>query len=92
MFAYYADARKLKFPTFLTDHSKVRPPAVSACNANTLVNIKNQNDKYKWKRPGEETRIAGRQPGDTCLLLQTLYIANPSSPQLPPAKSFPAGR
>ena len=54
MFAYYADARKLKFPTFLTDHSKVRPPAVSACNANTLVNIKNQNDKYKWKRPGEE--------------------------------------
>lgn len=92
MFAYYADARKLKLPTFLTDHSKVRPPAVSACNANTLVNINNQNDKYKWKRSGEETSIAGRQPGDTCLLLQTLYIANPSSPQLPPAKSSPTGR
>ena len=38
------------------------------------------------------TSIAGRQPGDTCLLLQTLYIVKPSSPQLPPAKSSPAGR
>ena len=56
MFAYYADARKHKLPTFLTDHRQVRPPAVSACNANTLVNINNQNDKYKWKRSGVEDR------------------------------------